>query len=105
MSADQTEITFAEKFFPLIESGQKTTTVRNGIRNYRIGWCDALDPDGNLRTRINVNGIAVCKFGELTDDIAHTDGFFDVVELKNELLSFYPDLTNDSPVTVVHFNE
>lgn len=105
MSADQREIIFADKFFSLIEAGIKTTTVRSGIREYDNDWYNAYNPDHVFFMAIKITGTAITKFGALTDDIAKTDGFHDVDELKAELLSFYPDLTDDSPVTIVHFEK
>lgn len=99
------EITFADKFFDLINAGIKTTTVRNGVREYKNCLYYAYNPDKTYHTIIKITGTAITKFGSLTDDVAKTDGFNNVDELKQELLSFYPDLTDDSPVTIVHFEK
>lgn len=99
-----TEIIFADKFFPLIKNGKKTTTVRAGKRDYRIcSIYDIYNPDKTVHERVYVTCKYCIPFGELTEETAHTDGFSSLDELKKELLQFYPDLTAESPVTVVAF--
>lgn len=95
------KILFAEKFLPMIREGKKTTTIRNGERNYSIGECDAFDPEEVNGFIIDVKNLEITTFGALKEENAKTDGFSCLAELKEELLSFYPDLTDDSPVTIV----
>lgn len=98
------EILFADKFLDLINESIKTTTVRSGVRNYVPGLYDMYNPDKTIHMYVNITGTEYKTFGELDDGVAKTDGFADAAELKNELLSFYPDLTDDSPVTVVYLD-
>ena len=60
------------------------------------------NPFGGL---IKINGQKVVRFGELTEDVARTDGFGSLTELKNELLCFYPTLTDESLVTIVYIEK
>lgn len=99
------EIIFASKFFDLIDEGKKTTTVRRGIREYEPGLYNMYNPAKTVCGFIFINGTKVIKFGELTEDIAKTDGFNSLEELKSELLNFYPALTDDSPVTIVYIQK
>lgn len=97
------KILFAEKFFPMIRDGRKTTTVRSGVRNYNIGECLALDPEQVKGFVINIKTLQVSTYGELNEEIAKTDGFESLSELKYELRTFYPELVNSSYVTIVSF--
>lgn len=99
------KILFAEKFFPMIRDGRKTTTVRSGVRvrDYAIGECLALDPEQVKGFVINIKTLQVSTYGELNEEIAKTDGFESLSKLKYELRTFYPELVNSSYVTIVSF--
>lgn len=105
MEPVQGEIVFASKFLDMIDEGKKTTTVRRGVREYAPGVYDLYNPAKSVHGFIHITGTEVTKFGMLTDEVAKTDGFESVEELKNELLSFYPELTDDDPVTIVHIEK
>lgn len=97
------EIFFAERYLPIILSGAKTTTVRNGIREYKPGVYKAYTPDKSKHITIHINRTEVTTFGKISDETAKTDGYTNADELKDDLLKFYPQLTQDSPVTIVYF--
>lgn len=97
------EIIFANKFFPMITAGKKTTTVRAGKRFYDEGVYDVFNPSKEAHMLIRVEKVEHTTFSKLTDKTALTDGFSSAEELKNELLQFYPNLTDDSVVTIVYF--
>ena len=99
------EIVFASKFIDMIDEGVKTTTVRRGERNYMPGIYDLYNPAKSVHGFVRIAGTKVTTFGALTDDVAKTDGFNSVNELKGELLSFYPDLTDESSVTIVYIEK
>lgn len=97
----QGEIIFASKFIDMIDEGKKTTTVRRGIRDYAPGLYSLYNPAKSVHGFVWIDGVTPTTFGELTEEVALTDGFNSLEELKNELLSFYPELTDDSEVTIV----
>lgn len=99
------EIVFASKFIDMIDDGVKTTTVRSGVRNYEPGTYDLYNPAKSVHGYVKIKGTSVIMFGQLTDEIAKTDGFSSVNELKNELLRFYPYLKLSDPVTVVYLEK
>lgn len=101
----QGEIIFASKFIDMIDEGIKTTTVRRGVREYTSGIYDLYNPKKSVHGYVVINGVKVTTFGELTEDVAKTDGFKSLEELKNELLLFYPELVDDSPVTIVYVSK
>ena len=97
----QGEIYFASKFFDMIDEGKKTTTVRRGARAYTPGLYNTYSPARTVHGYVWIDNTQVTTLGALTEEVAHTDGFNSLEELKNELLSFYPELTDDSEVTIV----
>ena len=99
------EIIFASKFIDMIDSGKKTTTVRRGVRTYEPGTYKLFNPAKSVEGLINIKGTAIVNFGQLTEEVAQTDGFRTLYELKKELLSFYPELTDDDPVTIVYIEK
>lgn len=99
------EILFDAKFLPMIKDGIKTTTVRsrNRMSEYELGKCDAYDADKNEHIVINIKSLTLTRFGLLTEEVAKTDGFASLAELKSELLTFYPTLADTDVVTIVGF--
>lgn len=99
------EIIFEDKFLPLIREGHKTSTIRNGIRHYFPGFYTAYNDTRTKCELLKVSGTELTKYGQLTDDNATKEGYEFVEELKVELLRYYPDLTNDSTMTIIYFEE
>ena len=97
------EISFADKYLPMLASGQKTTTVREGIRTYPPGFYNAFNNNKTKCVLIKVTKTEITKYGLLDDTRAATDGFDSASQLKEELLKYYPFLTDVSPMTTVFF--
>ena len=100
-------IMIASKFEGDLRTGKKTTTVRKGRRTYTLGeGVFKLIPimDASTDIPIVIESITYMSFGDLTEEIAKTDGFDNLDELKSELLGFYSDLTKEDEVTVVGFS-
>ncbi|WP_051440805.1 hypothetical protein M728_002368 [Ensifer sp. WSM1721] len=95
------EIRLASQFIPLINSGLKTTTVRMGKRDYKVGPADLIT--GNVRIPIVIEEVFFCRLSELTEQDARMDGFSHRDQLVSTLKSFYPQIESNSPVTVVRF--
>lgn len=97
------EIIFADQYLPMLVSGEKTTTVREGIRSYPPGFYNAFNNNKTKCVLIKVTKTEITKFGSLDEMRAATDGFDSAVQLKGELIKYYPHLTDDSPMTIVFF--
>lgn len=94
-------VALADQYFLLIKSGQKTTTVRYGKRNYKIGCCEFYSD--NYNAQVNVEKVEYKQFKELNESDALTDGFSCLDELKGALKGFYPNVKDDDVVTKVTF--
>ena len=97
------EISFADQYLPMLASGEKTTTVREGIRSYPPGFYNAFNNTKTKCVLIKVTKTEIKKYGLLDDTRATTDGFDSAGQLKKELLKYYPYLTDDSLMTTVFF--
>jgi hypothetical protein len=47
--------------------------------------------------------VRVCRADDLTDAEAAADGAESAADMRAALLRFYPDLTDDKPITIVMF--
>jgi hypothetical protein len=98
-----TKIKMAPHLLTLVSANIKTSTVRYGHRDYPLGEAILETPDEGMGAPININQVTYCRFKDLDDDVAHTDGFKNLGELKEALLEFYPDITDETEVTIVRF--
>ena len=115
------QMKMANNFFADIESGQKTATIRKGRRDIQLAPMEfeSTDPigidsgtaeEGKARTellfktaQVNISEVTYKKFGDLTTEDAQIDNYSDVAQLKQVMLGFYPDLTDEDEVTIIRF--
>lgn len=85
-----------------ILSGKKKISIREGHRDYQVGkpvmLCCHIVPWVVMADVISVRH---CTLGEVTEEEYRDDGFETQEELLVGLQQFYPDMTPDSPVTVI----
>jgi len=97
------KINFDEEFVDLIIKGEKTTTVRRGIKSYPVGRLVELTVNYKPFTLAKVKKVVVKRVKELTDEDAKRDGFNTRDELISALKRIYGDIADDEFVTIVHF--
>jgi hypothetical protein len=97
-----TQLRLADRFFDLVLSGKKTSTIRYGLVFFTK---DRLLLRSNKQSLpIRLLKLDYSKtFGDLNDEDAYRDGFGTLDELKAELKRFYGDVPSDYPMTVIHF--
>jgi hypothetical protein len=98
-----TSIPLAPDLLPLVLSGKKTSTVRLGIRNYRLG--PARIVSGNVDIPIEITNIEFMKLGDLNENVAKSEGYTTLDEFLSTLKRFYPGAKTDGDVTVVRFRQ
>jgi hypothetical protein len=96
-----TEIPLASEYVAAVLRGQKTTTIRAGRRSYQRG--QAAFVAGTTRIPIEITGTRTALYSELEHADAVRDGFLTLDALNTALRSFYRDIRDDSPVTIVAF--
>lgn len=89
------------EFFDGIRQGKKHSTIRAGRRNLNPGPL-ILQSKFDALT-VDLTEVIYKKFGELTQNDAYSDGFATLEELQKTLKQFYPNLNENSIITVVHF--
>ena len=91
-----------QETFPLILSGKKTSTSRQGKRAVKIGQeLRFLSADGDIADTL-VTNVEYCKFNELTEEEAFKEGYSSLDELKDVLRNLY-DIDADPNFTLVEF--
>jgi hypothetical protein len=86
-------------------SGAKQCTIRAGRRDVPLGPMRFEETNGTRAACVNVTDVRHKLLRELTDEEARVDGAKDAPEMKNALRQFYPDLTEDSEITLVFWDE
>lgn len=90
-----------QEMFPLILSGKKTSTSRQGLREIKIGQeLRFLSADGDIADTL-VTNVEYCKF-ELTEEEAFKEGYSSLDELKDVLRNLY-DVDADPNFTLIEF--
>jgi hypothetical protein len=95
------QIPLAADLVPLVLSGNKTSTVRLGIRKYPLG--PALIVCRNQSISIEITELEFTKVGRLDESVAKSEGYESTSELLRALKRFYPKAENDHDITVVRF--
>jgi hypothetical protein len=91
----------APEYMPAIRMGHKTSTIRKGRKTF--------DQEAVLlKTRDDFEAVKITcvkhtAFKCLTEEDAKKDGFVSLQELKFALLKFYPDLADNSWITIISF--
>lgn len=96
-------IEFTDSLFTAIKRGSKTATSRKGIREYKLGTAVASNVSGSTLIPIHIISITYKKFKDLADEDAHPEGYVLARVLQDVLLGIYPDLTDESDITLVNF--
>ncbi len=91
-----------QEMLPLILSGKKTSTSRQGIREIKIGQeLRFLSTDGDIAD-VLITNVEYCKFNELTEEEAFKEGYSSLAELKEVLRNLY-DVDVDPNFTLIEF--
>lgn len=83
----------------------KTASIRKGKRDYRCGplwlcchvetWC----------VKVTVNQIIHCELQEIREKDWKASGFSSLEEAMEDLKVYYPDISPQSQVTVIHWEK
>lgn len=97
------EILIREELLNEVKAGRKTTTCRNGKRDYAMGETRLKSNSSENFAMINLLKMEYRRVDELTDEIAKTDGFDTKEKFIAVMEEIYGKLDNDSIITVVYF--
>lgn len=86
-------------------TGRKAITIREGHRDYRVGAPVMLcNTELCFCVEADVVSVRHCTLGEVTDEELQADGFRDRDDLLAGMRQYYPQLTFESPVTVIRWD-
>ena len=91
-----------DEYVEPIKRGEKTSTVRNGIRlinNPEIKFI----PQTKAPFNVQLIGIDIVDFSDLTEKQAKADGFSSLKELKQTIKKIYKGIKDTSPMTIIKF--
>lgn len=104
-AAPERFIRFDPRYFDSVVQGEKTATTRlDDPCALGPAWLLFEFDDEYRRVRGVVDWIETKRFDEISDDDARLEGGKIAEDLKNGLRRHYPDITDGSPVDVVHFH-
>lgn len=87
-----------------IKNGQKTATLREGIRDYKLGLGTILNSeDEKDKIDIVITRLELITFGKLNVRIVKEECYQSLKDLRTTLMSIYPDITEESLMTSVSF--
>lgn len=96
------KIAFDPALLGLVDSGNKTTTIRAGHRDFRLGPAVLYFGPSHRRNAAIIRTHHM-SLDDLTMQNARTDGYNSLDDLLAALRSYYPDLAPGAPVTLVEF--
>ena len=94
-----------KEMFPAIYSGKKTSTSRQGIRDFKPGTNLTIVAQEDELTSIDVliTDVTRCKFNELNEEEAIREGYNSLKEMKETLEKIY-DISKDDNFTLIEFS-
>ena len=96
------DIKFDPALLRLVDTGEKTTTIRAGHRDYQPGPA-LLHFGADTQRDASIVQSRLTTLDELTAHDARTDGYETTAQLVAALRHYYPDLADTAPVTIVEF--
>ena len=102
MSEEQQTLALKAKHFPDVQSGQCSVTVREGYRPVRLGPLTFVEGQSHLQ--VFVEAVVHTRLGALNDKVANAAGHASATECREALHDLYPNITQESEITVVEFS-
>lgn len=95
-------LALSKTLFASVRSRDKTHTIRSGIRAVGPGHLQFTAPDGSDSLVVDVTKVEIIRLRDISNWlIVHDLG--NPVDVVFGLLAYYPELTPDATVTVIHF--
>ena len=101
---EQQVITISPTLTQEVISGDKVLTIRRGRRDYPLGPAILFDRENDVAIAVEIMRTSFCLLRNIPRADRVLAGHSSHQELLDDLLNYYPDLTEDDEVTVVRFN-
>lgn len=87
-----------------IKDNLKKITIREGLRDYVMGRVMLCCEPTSWCISKNISSIIHEKLSDVSDSTAREEGFIDCKSIKNKLSEYYPNISDDSWVTIIRWN-
>ncbi len=94
----------ADDSFDGLYDGTKFVTIRKGKIDVPLGENVMESVSGDKFEKIDVYQVTRMVIGLVPDTVAQDDGFEDAEEMLEGMKKFYPDINEDTEVTIIYFN-
>lgn len=93
-----------KEMFPAIYSGEKTSTSRQGKRDFKPGTYLTIvaKEDETVNIDVLITDVTHCKYNELDEEEAIREGYKSLKEMKETLEKIY-DISKDDNFTLIEF--
>jgi len=95
-------IKLLDHFINLVIQGKKTSTIRYGLVFVTNNYIPLVSNNRTVMVRIT-NIDYSKKYGDLDEKDAQQDGFNSLLEMKEQLERFYPNISVNDPLTIISF--
>lgn len=83
---------------------QKKISLREGHRDYIPGKLIIYNCDNNFSIQVEITSVKHSTLAEITEAEMKADGYQTKEEMLADLKQYYPDLTSESPMTVISWD-
>ena len=94
---------FDDVYVRKILEGKKVTTIRKGIRDFKVGEKILITSQDRIYAEAEITEIRRLKVSDLTDEDALKDGFSSKEELLKALKKYYSSIRPSDTVTIIGF--
>lgn len=94
---------FDEIYIRKILEEKKITTIRRGVRNFKVGEKVLITSQDRIYAEAEITEIRCLKVSDLTDEDALKDGFSSKEELLKALKKYYSSIRPSDTVTIIGF--
>jgi len=94
---------FDEVYIKKILEGKKVTTIRKGIRDFKVGEKILITSQDRIYAEAEIIEVKYLKVSDLTDEDALKDGFSSKDELFKALKKYYSSIKSNDTITIIGF--
>jgi len=94
---------FDEVYIKKILEGKKVTTIRKGIRDFKVGEKILITSQDRIYAEAEIIEVKYLKVSDLTDEDALKDGFSSKDELFKALEKYYSSIKSNDTITIIGF--
>ena len=93
----------ADEFLPKVASGEKTVTIRKGLRPLTLGPAIIENASGTVDVPITITGLRLSDWHHVAVQEICAGGITNPEEYWSVMKDIYPDITENSKLTVITF--